>query len=342
MSTPLEGSVRTGFGPMAAPGNAFRSQPFAANDLRTLVVDVQSLRSLQRLFDNEGACEDGWPFCVGRSAGRAGALSVRLVRDRDGKTLYDAALYWHMKEEEAAQHNAEEAAWAASIAGGSFGTRLTMGPQASVTYRPQDIVRLAETLGFDGNEVRLVSTQSSHVSAGEARSGIPYNSAPPGPQTSPPNPAPTWTPTPPTPVPTPPTPAPTPPAPTPPTPAPTMPTTPPGPATTPLPAPTTPTTNTAYPVCHQGTSLYPTTPAGQQQHVLHGDSPGPCPTAPPPAPAYAPPSSWNPTFYVCHVESNGRLKSKKIDSRSKYEQHVAGRSNSHRDPIRTGGSCSDD
>ncbi len=175
MTQPLEGSVRSGFATFAEPGAPFKTQAFPASDLQTLVVDIQTLRAMQQRFDGEGSCSGGqWPFCIGRDWNRASALSVRVVRVRGNATLYDAALYWHMRSDEVAAHRAREDAWAATLAGGSgFGTRLTMGPKASVTYRLQDVSRLAETLGFDGNEVTLVSTQSSHVSPGEARVAVP-------------------------------------------------------------------------------------------------------------------------------------------------------------------------
>ena len=167
----VTGMVRNGFGPFAAAGNVNRSRPFGANALRTLVLNVQSLRALQDRFDGQGTCSGNvWPFCIGRDWNRASALSVRLVRARDNRTLYDAAVYWHMRADEVTAHQAEETAWVASLRGGTgFGTNLTMGPQASVTYQLRGIARLSEKLGFDGNEVRLVSTQSEHISAAEMR-----------------------------------------------------------------------------------------------------------------------------------------------------------------------------
>ncbi|HEX8299837.1 MAG TPA: hypothetical protein VF594_11815 [Rubricoccaceae bacterium] len=167
----VQGNVRSGFGPLAQPGRAHRTRAFAANDLRTFMLDVQSQRALARRFDGEGSCDGGsWPFCIGREWNRTGALSVRLVRENGGATLYDAALYWHMKDEERQQHEAEEAAWRYGLsAGTTFGTRLEMGPQASIEYHLRDIVRLASKVGFDGNEVRLLSSTSQHVSASELR-----------------------------------------------------------------------------------------------------------------------------------------------------------------------------
>ncbi len=168
---PIKGSVRSGFGAFASPTNAFASRSFAANDLRTLTLDVQSLRALRRLFDGEGSCTGGsWPFCVGRDWNRSSALSLRLIRESGNKTVYDAAVYWHMAKEERDAHLAEEAAWMASIRGGtSFGTRFEMGPQASVTYSLATITRLAEKVGFDGNEVTLLASSSEHTSAAEMR-----------------------------------------------------------------------------------------------------------------------------------------------------------------------------
>lgn len=167
---PLTGMVRSGFpaGSHAA-NNPFRTTVFAANTLRDFVVDVQSLRSLRDRFDNVGGC-DQWPFCIGESFSRGGALRVRLVRASDNRALHESAFYWHMQTSEVAEHEAEMKAWRdAILAGTGFGTHLTLGPTTNVAFALAPIIRLADKLDFDGNEMLLLSTTTEHETAAEGR-----------------------------------------------------------------------------------------------------------------------------------------------------------------------------
>lgn len=202
------GTVRQGFpAGFHAASRPHQSVPFRANKMRRFVLDVGSLRTLRSRFDGEGGC-DQWPFCIGESTGRGGALTVRLRRASNNKILHEAALYWHMQQGERAQHLAEMQAWRDDIAaGGGFGTHLTMGANAHVAYAIAPLVRLAERLDFDGNEVRLLRSETSHETPRDARVAAASSGPAPG---STPAPVPTPTPAPaPTPVPTP-SPSPTP------------------------------------------------------------------------------------------------------------------------------------
>lgn len=155
--TPLAGSKR------------YRSMTFPAEDLERLVIRPQSLRSFRKLWDSDGVCSESpipeWPICVGLDRGdREGALTVRIRRASGGRSLYEATAYWHMQAgPEEAQYQAEVDAWRAAVLDGSiaFGTDLTMGPSTAITYALGPIVRLGEKVGFDGNEVIHVSTEST-------------------------------------------------------------------------------------------------------------------------------------------------------------------------------------
>ncbi len=164
MSDPLVGSVRNGFGTYARGSNGarFGTQSFKASDLNDFAVDIRSLRTLQDRFDGVGGC-DRWPDCIGERADRGGSLTVRIKSATSGKTLYESALYWHMKSEDWADYKAQEAAWRAQIeSGGLFGTRLELGKDADIEFEMAPVLDLVDRLGFDGNEVIHVGTETTH------------------------------------------------------------------------------------------------------------------------------------------------------------------------------------
>lgn len=166
------GRVEAGFGGFTAPGASHRSKTFAASDLRALDLDVLSLRSLKQAFDDP-TCAD-WPLCIGFDWDREGAMALRLHRASDGARLYEASFYWHMREDEKELHEAEEAAWRARIlAGEDFGAHLRFGADVTLTFDLSEIEELADKLSFDGDEVRLVSATSSHLTPAQTASGIP-------------------------------------------------------------------------------------------------------------------------------------------------------------------------
>lgn len=170
VSDPIRGSVRTGFQSFASSVSDHRSKSFRAGDLRDFDVDIYSLRSLRQSFDQAGA-SSSWPSLIGWDWGRREALAVRLVRESDGARLYESSLYWHMRQDEVAAHAIEEAAWRARIlAGQEFGTRLRMGDDVNITYQRGPIALLSDKLGFDGNEVVLLSTAADHMTPSEKRS----------------------------------------------------------------------------------------------------------------------------------------------------------------------------
>ena len=172
---PIRGTVRSGFGPFASTGSSFQSKPFPANALRDLDVDIASLRALHQSFDEAGGITD-WPRHIGWDWDRRGALALRLMkRGADGNPvrLYEASMYWHMRLDEVAKHEAEEAAWRARIlAGEEFGTRLRMGENVDVTYQTGPIAELTDKMGFDGNEVVLISTAIDHDTPSETRAEL--------------------------------------------------------------------------------------------------------------------------------------------------------------------------
>ena len=169
MSEPLVGGARDGFGSFArgSGGNRFRTQTFGADQLNDFSVEVMALRSLQARFDGvpaypaSGSCRgDQWPFCVGESWDREGAFTVEL-KTASGSTLYNASLYWHMRADEVADHEAEEQAWRDAIAAGAgYGAHIKLGNGTRVAYNRAVILQLADRLGFDGN--RIIKRAFSH------------------------------------------------------------------------------------------------------------------------------------------------------------------------------------
>ena len=167
----LARTIQNGFGRFARADRPRTSKPFPADQLRRLDVDVVSLRALRQAFDSDAACADGsWPLCVGKAWDRHGALSLRLMRAADEALLYESTLYWHMREDEEATHEAEEAAWREKIENGEeFGTRLTLSRRVDLTFDIDEIKELAEKLDFVGDRVVLVASTSSHQTPAEAR-----------------------------------------------------------------------------------------------------------------------------------------------------------------------------
>ncbi|WP_420456608.1 hypothetical protein [Rubrivirga sp.] len=165
---PLRTTVQGGFGDFAADVGGRRSRTFPANALRAFDLDVLSLRGLKQAFDN-ASCSS-WPLCISRDWNREGALAFRVHRASDHARLYEATFYWHMREDEQALHEKEEAAWRDKIRGGeAFGAHLRLGRNVRLTFDIGEVAELTERLDFDGGRVVLVSSTSSHVTAAETR-----------------------------------------------------------------------------------------------------------------------------------------------------------------------------
>ncbi len=161
------GTVANGFGAFARSGDVNRTQSFRASDLRTFIVDVHSLRMLRQRWDGDGCVQ--WPFCVGRDRRRERSLYIRLY-DSSGDKIYEGALYWHMREDEVDEHNAQEAALRAAIEGGAeFGTNLTLGPGVDIGFDMDAIKAIGSRLGFDGDEVINRGSWTEHTTAREFR-----------------------------------------------------------------------------------------------------------------------------------------------------------------------------
>lgn len=166
--TVYTGTVANGFGLMSDGNNTHRTRPFAADDLNTFIVNVQSLRMLRKRWDGTSGC-DVWPVCIGERWGRGGALTVRL-RKANGRRLYEGTLYWHMRADEVSEHESEEDAIRALIeGGGAFGTELTLGSLVNITYDIDAIRALGPLLGFDNDEMINTSTTTTHASARDYR-----------------------------------------------------------------------------------------------------------------------------------------------------------------------------
>lgn len=169
------GAVRYGFGDFAGDG-PFRTQPFAASDLETLIVRIRSLRLLSYKPNNQNCgahllsieCDDR-PQGVGGHFDRDGALTVRVRRAADDVLLYEASMYWHWKQSEAAADAEEEEAWRRRIENGeAFGTRLTMSDGLRLTFDLAAIQPIGRRLGFLGAELAHRGTWTGHWSPGDA------------------------------------------------------------------------------------------------------------------------------------------------------------------------------
>lgn len=168
------GSVRGGFPSDLRNGTrSHETQPIPAARLRDLSIDLRALSALKRRWDTEGGCVS-WPFCIGGSWSRGDALIVRLRRASDRTTLYEAAFYWHMREDEVAAHEAAMQAFRDEVAAGNgFGTTLRVGSSTALYYERPPLLALAERLDWKGNEIRLLSSASRHQTAVEARATPP-------------------------------------------------------------------------------------------------------------------------------------------------------------------------
>jgi hypothetical protein len=169
------GAVSRGFPQEYASDNPLRSRPFRASELRDLVLQIRSLRLLSYKPNNSNCgphlslveCADR-PQGVGGHYDRDGALTLRVRRASDDALMYEAAAYWHWKEEEADGDEEEETAWRNLIeSGASFGTRLEMGPNVSIEFDRLAIRPIGQRLGFLRAELRHVGTWTTHWSAGE-------------------------------------------------------------------------------------------------------------------------------------------------------------------------------
>ena len=167
--------VRNGFPTEYASADPLRTRPFPASDLDDLVLEIRSLRMLSYKPNNSNCgphltpaqCSDR-PQGVGGHFDRDGALTLRVRRASDDALMYEAAAYWHWKEEEADGDAAEEAAWRLLIeGGGAFGTRLEMGPTVNVTFDRVAMRPIAQRLGFLGVALEHRGTWTTHWSPGD-------------------------------------------------------------------------------------------------------------------------------------------------------------------------------
>jgi hypothetical protein len=174
-------AVRHGFPTRYASDNPLRTSPFPASDLRDLILEIRSLRLLSYKPNNSNCgahltvveCGDR-PQGVGGHYDRDGALTLRVRRATDDALMYEAAAYWHWKEEEAVGDAAEESAWRLLIEGGqSFGTRVDMGPDVSLVFDRLAIRPIGQRLGFLRAELRHTGTWTTHWSPGDTGAPLP-------------------------------------------------------------------------------------------------------------------------------------------------------------------------
>ena len=165
----IEGAPSKGFPDFFQhPVGASRSAVFPLGSLRSLDVNVRSLRALRKSFDDERC--DSYPVCIGNDWNRKGALALRIVRAADDKRLYESTFYWHMREDEVEAHEAAEEAWRRRIrAKTGYGAHLTLGNDVDVAFRHGPLDALVSKMGFDPDAVRLVTASADHLGANEPR-----------------------------------------------------------------------------------------------------------------------------------------------------------------------------
>lgn len=145
MSLDLAGSllsaypVSAGFDPLhAAPGNVYRTQTFAVNELEYLHIDINRLSSLKKMWDSSsnypGCSTNSGPLCVGYDYNRMGSLTLRLYTVSSGteKKVYEASMYWHRRTDEEAAFNTKMAALVASIQDPSYGLDINLGNNTTI------------------------------------------------------------------------------------------------------------------------------------------------------------------------------------------------------------------
>ena len=175
------GSVKKGFGDAAFSADApYRTQWFLPSQLEEFTLEIQSLRALKQGWDAYPSGQSGelcypdgpdgsvgmWPGCVGRFWDRGDALTVRIVRQSDGASLYENATYWHLRGDELAEHIEEEDEWRDDILNGAaYGTSLRTSSGVSFLYHPGNIKSIGERLAFDPDALIHRSSGSVRVNS---------------------------------------------------------------------------------------------------------------------------------------------------------------------------------
>lgn len=169
-SSAATGIVAQGFGTYASGSDVYRTITFPAKDLNTFTINVQSLRTLKKRWDQLGGCPVAWPLCIADDWNRGEALSVRIVRASDNQMLYEASIYWHMREDEVEQHEREEQAIRDMIQdGNAFGADIVFGNGVSIKYNIREIKAIGSLLGFDNDSIVNTASSSYHITAAEYR-----------------------------------------------------------------------------------------------------------------------------------------------------------------------------
>lgn len=184
------GSVVRGFGDFSGTAD-HTTQSFRLGDLDSLVVDVQSLRMLERLKNREVSdsphCQAFWttaPFsadclienrvmALSHLRDRDGALTIRLAL-ADGTPLYEASLYWHTKSPGHVQHQQEidaDNAWRAAIRSGTanYGAELRLGRTTAVHLDLGHVQTAMQRLGLADLLLAHVGSRGESIEAGDVR-----------------------------------------------------------------------------------------------------------------------------------------------------------------------------
>lgn len=167
--------VAPGFGdPYSSGSNTFRSTTFSVGDLEHLQIDITRLSSLRRMWDDTenpfpGCTSYGGtsgPVCVAEEYARQGALTIRLYENDSfgDRKLYEAALYWHRREDEEEEFEEEMEALVDELKSPSYGVDIHFGDNTSFVADANAISSL-DAFGGAGVGVIHLGTWERHYSA---------------------------------------------------------------------------------------------------------------------------------------------------------------------------------
>lgn len=176
------GVIASGFN-VHSPGERYVTEPFKLRDFDELVVDVRSLRMLERLWNGKTSdspsCDPTWsvgPFVAGCTINervsalshmrdRDGALTIRVARASDRAPLYEAALYWHTRQDQSAEEEAADQRWREDIRSGTadYGTELRAASGADIRLDLNQVQTALQRIGLGGVVVEHVQSQGESI-----------------------------------------------------------------------------------------------------------------------------------------------------------------------------------
>ena len=175
-----DGSIQQGLPEALNDGTPYRTKAFNPDDLRTFALEIRSLRLLKQAFDEIDCpayftttqCNER-PQGISSYFDRDGSLTVRVLHEpSDGGPaipVYESMMYWHMRQDEAGEDNAEEEEWRRRIRDGEvFGAQITSGAPAQILFSLDAIEPIARRLSYFTPQLIHRGSWSEHWSAGDS------------------------------------------------------------------------------------------------------------------------------------------------------------------------------